>query len=134
MKWYLEVWKKYADFRGRARRKEYWLFHLFNVVFLMILLSADASLGWQWDDENRVGVLSGLYSVAVLLPSVAVLVRRLHDTGRSAWWLLIVNVPLLGSFVLLLFLLQDSEPGENRYGPNPKETEFSWPGAAIQDN
>lgn len=120
MNWYVEVWKKFAVFGGRARRKEYWYFVLFNLIVSVILAFIDGATG-SFDPEAGIGVLSGIYSLAALIPCIAVSVRRLHDTGRSGWWLLIALVPLIGGIVLLVFTVQDSEPGENQFGPNPKE-------------
>ncbi|MCB5179797.1 DUF805 domain-containing protein [Streptomyces antimicrobicus] len=113
MNHYLDVLKKYAVFSGRARRQEYWLFVLFNVIISLVLALVDGILGTN-------GILGVVYSVAVLLPSLAVAVRRLHDTGRSGWWLLIALVPLVGAIVLLVFLATEGEPNPNKYGPNPK--------------
>ncbi len=113
MNWYLGVLKKYAEFSGRARRTEYWMFVLFNLIISAVIGVIDRSvLG-----SNALGII---YSLAVLIPSLAVSVRRLHDTGRSGWWLLIGLVPILGWIVLLVFAVQDSQPGANQYGPNPK--------------
>ena len=120
MNWYLEVLKKYAVFSGRARRKEYWFFALFNVIFIIALTLIDVSAG-LYDVVADIGLLSGLYSLAVFVPSIAVSVRRLHDTDRTGWWLLIAFIPLIGAIVLLVFALLDSTPGDNRYGPNPKD-------------
>lgn len=119
MNWYLEVLKKYAVFGGRARRKEYWFFALFNVIIIIALSFIDVSAG-LYDIDSGFGLLSGLYSLAVLLPSIAVAVRRLHDIDRSGWWLLIAIIPLIGGIVLLVFAVLDSTPGDNQYGPNPK--------------
>ena len=118
MSWYLAVLKKYAVFSGRARRKEYWMFFLFNLIITVALTLIEQMAGIA--PEPGQSVLAGLYSLAVLIPGLAVAVRRLHDTGRSGWWLLIGLVPILGAIVLLIFLVLDSEPGENAYGPNPK--------------
>lgn len=112
MYWYLEVLKKYAVFTGRARRREYWMFFLVNFIVGLVL----AVIGRVLDLE----ILQYLYSLAVLLPGLGVSVRRLHDTGRSGWWLLISLVPLIGAIVLLVFLVSDSQPDTNQYGPNPK--------------
>ena len=120
MNWYLEVLKKYAVFSGRARRKEYWFFVLFNLIISLVLTFIDSGLG-TLNEETGYGLLSGVYSLAVLIPSLAVAVRRLHDTGRTGWWLLIGLIPLIGLIVLLIFFVQDSKPGDNEYGPNPKE-------------
>ena len=120
MYWYMMALQKYAVFSGRAQRKEYWYFYLFSVLITLALAILDMLIG-SFDKVSGVGVLSGLYSLAVLIPNLAVTVRRLHDTGRSGWWFLIVLVPFIGGIVLLIFLVQDSMPGTNQYGANPKE-------------
>ncbi len=113
MNWYLQVLKEhYADFNGRARRKEYWMFVLFNVIFGVVVGFISGLLGIKW--------LASIYSLAVLVPSIAVSVRRLHDTGRSGWWLLIGLVPLIGSIWLIVLLCLDSQPETNKWGANPK--------------
>ena len=119
MNWYLTVLKKYADFSGRARRIEFWMFSLINLVILVGLMLIDGVLGFEIGDED-LGLLSTVYVLAVLIPSLAVNVRRLHDTDRSGWWLLLGFVPLIGDIVLLIFFVLDSTPGDNRFGPNPK--------------
>jgi len=119
MNWYLGVLKKYADFGGRARRTEYWMFTLFNVIISAVLGFIDGAMGHH-AAAGSIGILSGIYLLAVLLPSIAVSVRRLHDTSRSGWWLLIAFVPIIGGLVLLVFMVLDSTPGANEYGPNPK--------------
>jgi uncharacterized membrane protein YhaH (DUF805 family) len=119
--WYLEVLKKYAVFSGRARRAEYWYFVLFNIIVAIVLSLIDTLLG-TFDFVQGVGLLSGLYSLAVLIPTLAVTVRRLHDVDRSGWWIFINLIPLIGTIVLLVFALTDGTPGSNRYGPNPKES------------
>lgn len=124
MDWYLGVLKQYAVFKGRARRKEYWFFILFNLIASLVLTGVDFMTG-SLDAELGMGLLSGLYSLAVLIPSLAVTVRRLHDTGRTGWWLLIGLIPLIGAIVLLVFMLLDSQPGDNEYGAHPK-------GATVQ--
>src|SRR5690606_11242221 len=118
MEWYLGVLKKYAEFGGRARRKEYWMFVLFNIIIAFVLGLIDGMLGLTTD--GGMGILGGLYTLAVLLPAIAVGVRRLHDTGRSGWWLLIGFVPVIGFIVLIVFFVLASQPGSNEYGPNPK--------------
>lgn len=112
MEWYVKVLQHYATFTGRARRREYWWFTLVNLGVVVALSLVDAALD--------TGALTGLYSLAVLVPALAVSVRRLHDTGRSGLWLLISLVPLVGGIVLLVFLLLDGEPGTNRWGASPK--------------
>jgi uncharacterized membrane protein YhaH (DUF805 family) len=118
MSWYLEVLKNYAVFSGRARRTEFWMFILVNILVTMLLAFVDSSLGMTV--SYGVGTLSSLYGLAVLIPSIAVAVRRLHDTGRSGWWWLISLVPFIGIIVLLVFAAQDSQPSNNKYGVNPK--------------
>ena len=113
MNWYLDVLKKYAVFQGRARRKEYWMFFLFNIIIGAVLGLIDGLVGGP-------GILANLYSLAVLIPGLAVTFRRLHDTNRSGWWVLISLIPLIGFIVLIVFMAQDSQPGDNQYGPNPK--------------
>jgi uncharacterized membrane protein YhaH (DUF805 family) len=120
MNWYLDVYKKYADFTGRARRSEYWYFFLFYTIAYIVLSIIDASIG-TYSVQSSIGLLGGLYMLASLIPSVAVGIRRLHDTGRSGWWLLIGLIPLIGAIVIIVFFVQDSAPGANQYGPNPKE-------------
>ena len=120
MNWYLDVLKnKYATFSGRARRKEYWMFLLINLVVSVALALIDSLIGSV--SESGMGLLSSVYSIGVLIPSLALSVRRLHDTGRTGWWVLISIIPVIGAVVLLVFMLLDSEPGSNRYGANPKE-------------
>lgn len=113
MNWYLTVLKRYAVFSGRAARTEFWMFALFNLIASVILTLVDSVLG--------VGaLLSSLYSLAILLPSLGVGIRRLHDTGRSGWWYFIALIPLVGIIVLLVFWIHDSQPGDNQYGVNQK--------------
>jgi uncharacterized membrane protein YhaH (DUF805 family) len=119
MNWYVQVLKKYATFEGRARRREYWFFQLFNALAFIVLLLVDGLTGTISKDAG-VGLLSGLYLLATLIPGFAVTVRRLHDTDRSGWWLLIAFIPVLGDIALVVFACLDSQPGANRFGPNPK--------------
>ena len=121
MNWYLEVLKKYAVFGGRSRRKEYWYFFLFNILISIVLMIIDGLTG-TLSLEAGMGLLGGIYALAVLIPGIAVTVRRLHDTNHSGWWLLIVLVPLIGAIVMLVFMVKDSQPGENQHGPSPKAT------------
>lgn len=118
MSWYLEVLKKYAVFSGRARRKEYWMFVLFNIIIALVLAFIDGAAGLA--GEMGIGPLYSLYGLAVLIPAIAVGVRRLHDTNHSGWWFFILLVPFIGAIVLLVFFVQDSQAGDNQYGPNPK--------------
>ena len=113
MDWYLKVLKSYATFTGRARRTEFWMFALVSFLISLGLAVVGAIAGSR-------GVLQGIYALAVLVPSLAVSVRRLHDTNRSGWWMLVGLVPLVGAIVLLVFAVQEGQAGDNRYGPNPK--------------
>jgi len=119
MNWYIEALKKYAVFSGRSRRKEYWYFALFNLIITIVLTLIDSSIG-TLDSNSGYGVLNTIYSLGVLLPGLGVSIRRLHDIGRSGWWLLIGFIPLVGAIVLIIFFVKDSQPGENQYGPSPK--------------
>ena len=119
MSWYLEVLKKYAVFGGRARRREYWFFVLFNTIITLVLVAVDAAIG-TFSSSSNIGILSGIYSLAVLIPTIAVAVRRLHDIDRTGWWVLISLIPIIGGLVLLVFAVLDGTPGTNRFGPNPK--------------
>ena len=110
--------KQYVGFSGRARRSEYWWFALFGLIVGIAANLIDAMLGTVSDDTN-VGVVGTIVSLALLLPSLAVAIRRLHDTSRSGWWILIGLIPIVGWIVLLVFYVQDSH-GENAYGPSPK--------------
>ena len=112
MDWFVGCLKKYAVFEGRARRREYWFFVLFAVLIHIVLNIVDRMLG-MYSAENGIGILGGIFGLAILIPSLAVGARRLHDTGRSGWWLLIGLVPLIGFIVLIVFFVLDSQPGTN---------------------
>ena len=127
MSWYLQALKKYADFKGRARRKEYWFYVLFYMIILVVLSICDGIIGTRM--ESGFGILTALYLLAVFIPTLAVTVRRLHDTSHSGWWFFIQLVPIVGFFILLYFLVSDSTPGTNAWGPNPKEGEV--PAATV---
>lgn len=112
MNWYLTVLQQYAVFSGRARRKEYWMFILINAIIAAAISTVDGMLSTV--------DLGLIYSLVVLIPTIAVTVRRLHDTDRSGWWILISLIPLVGGIVLLVFMAIDGTPGKNQYGSNPK--------------
>jgi uncharacterized membrane protein YhaH (DUF805 family) len=114
MNWYLQALQRYAEFSGRSRRKEFWFSTRFNFLVALGLGFIDLMMG-------TAPLLGALYFLGILIPSIAVTVRRLHDTGRSGWWILISLVPVIGALVLLVFVVLDSEPRANEYGPNPKE-------------
>ncbi len=107
MSWFIEALKKYAVFSGRSRRKEYWYFALFVVVISIVLTIIDGLIG-AYDRSTGAGLLSGIFSLAILIPSIAVSVRRLHDIDRTGWWVLISLVPLIGFIVLIVFHVQDT--------------------------
>ncbi len=121
MSWYLQVLKKYAVFSGRARRKEYWYFFLFNIIISFVLGFIESLVGIAAGSDYS--VLGIIYGLAVLLPSIGVSIRRLHDTGRSGWWLFIGLIPLIGAIILLIYMVSDSQAGTNQYGPSPKLVE-----------
>jgi uncharacterized membrane protein YhaH (DUF805 family) len=106
--YYLDVLRNYAGFSGRAQRSEYWMFTLFNIIAGVLLLIVGAVIHFP--------LLYGIYSLAVLVPTLAVAFRRLHDTDRSAAWILIGLIPFIGAIVLLVFMCQEGTPGPNRYG------------------
>jgi uncharacterized membrane protein YhaH (DUF805 family) len=112
MNWYLAVLNKYAVFIGRARRKEYWMFFLFNFIFNSILVIVDGFLGTV--------SLSIIFGLAVFIPGLAVTIRRLHDIGRTGWWVLIGLIPFIGAIVLIIFAATDGNKGSNEYGADPK--------------
>ena len=107
MNWYIDALKNYAVFSGRSRRKAFWMFWLFDTIFTIIAMGIDEKMG------SKAGVLVLIYTLATIIPYIAVSIRRMHDTGHSGWWILfpVVN---------LFFLCRDSQLGENKYGPNPK--------------
>ena len=120
MNYYIDcLTKKYACFSGRARRQEYWLFVLFNFIAAFVVGFVGGILAGA-TGVAAFAFLGTIYNLAVLIPGLAVLARRLHDTGRSGWWFLIAIIPLIGWIVLIVFCCLDSQPGDNQYGPNPK--------------
>ncbi|TWD83800.1 uncharacterized membrane protein YhaH (DUF805 family) [Kribbella amoyensis] len=131
MQWYTEVLKKYVVFTGRARRKEYWMFTLFSVIISIVLSIVDGLIGTR--NDTGTGLLSGLYSLAVLLPTLGVTVRRLHDTNRTGWWILIGIVPIIGWIVLIVFLATEGNAGDNQHGPDPKAAERFGTGTPNAD-
>jgi uncharacterized membrane protein YhaH (DUF805 family) len=127
MNYYLKALKNYATFTGRARRSEYWFFVLFNIIFAIVAALLDNLLGSTFTMNFGAGPVSSLYgyiytlyAIAVFIPGLAVLVRRLHDVGKSGWFFFIVLIPLAGIIWMLVLLFTDSVPGPNKYGLNPK--------------
>lgn len=112
MHWFLDpIQNHYVDFEGRVSRKAYWMFVLCYIIVAVVVGIVGGILGTEF--------LSGLLSLALLLPSLGMGVRRLHDINKSGWWLLISLIPLIGSIVLIIFAAQKGDAGENKYGPNP---------------
>jgi len=121
MEWYLMVLKRYAEFSGRSRRKEYWMFTLINVIISLAIYLPSCMVFTRYFVVSMIlVVLSFIYGFAVLVPSLAVAVRRLHDIGKSGWMLLLGLIPIVGGIILLIWAASDSQPGDNQYGPNPK--------------
>lgn len=120
MEWYFKVLNQFADFSGRARRKEYWMFALFNVLFTVAALILDKFMDTGFNG-SYIGWIYILYSLAIFIPSLAVTVRRLHDVGKSGWMYLIILIPIIGAIWLLVLMATDGQPGTNSWGPNPKE-------------
>lgn len=120
MNWYVKVIKNYANFEGRARRQEYWMFVLFNMLFAFAAIILDNVFGITFSEQINYGPFYAIYSLAVFIPGLAVGIRRLHDIGKSGWYILLGLIPCIGSIWLIVLLATDSQPGENEYGPNPK--------------
>ena len=114
MEWFLKVVKNYAGFSGRAQRKEYWMFILFYMVFSVLAGIVDGVIGTD-------GTLQGALGLGLFVPSLAVMIRRLHDVGKSGWFFFVVLIPMVGGIWLIITLAKDGDPGSNAYGENPKE-------------
>jgi uncharacterized membrane protein YhaH (DUF805 family) len=127
MQWYIDVIKKYAVFDGRARRKEFWMFQLFNAIAVIILVILDNLIGTAVQTGSA-GVLTGIYLLAVLVPNIAVSIRRMHDTNRGGVWYLINFVPCIGGIWFIVLAAQEGTVGDNQFGPDPKAAERA-PGA-----
>lgn len=113
MQWYLKVVQNYKGFDGRARRKEYWMFTLINgIIYLLLALLMNVA--------DALSIIFLLYYLGVLIPSIAVTIRRLHDIGKSGWWILISFIPIVGGIILFIFTLLDSQMESNQFGANPK--------------
>lgn len=121
MNWYLKVWKEYINFSGRARRTEYWMFNLFHFIALILLTFIDRALGTVTSyEKDGIGFFYLAYALLAFIPSLAVNVRRLHDTGRSGWYILINLIPLAGFIWYLVLMCLEGEQKINRWGDNPK--------------
>jgi uncharacterized membrane protein YhaH (DUF805 family) len=119
------VLSQYAGFAGRARRSEYWWFALLVTLISIATSVLDSALDTGFGDGSSTGFFGVTANLVLLLPSLAVAVRRLHDTDRSGWWLLIALIPLIGLIVLLVLFVQDGTAGTNRFGPSPKHEAVS---------
>ena len=120
MNWYLAVLKNYAVFSGRASRREYWMFTLFNLIFAIVAAILDNVLGIAMK-ETGYGPIYLLYALATLIPSLAVSVRRLHDTSKSGWFLFVGLIPCIGGIWLLILMITEGDVGRNTYGADPYE-------------
>lgn len=120
MNWYIKCLRQYFDFKGRARRKEYWMFTLFNFIFVAIIEIIEIMIMLSTNSYNG-SFLLVLYYLLTMIPSLAVGVRRLHDIGESGWMLLVGFIPLAGAIWLIVLFCKDSQPGSNLWGDNPKE-------------
>ena len=112
MNWYLAVLKNYVGFEGRARRQEFWMYALINFIIAVVLYLIGLAIGTQ--------IIYYLYALAVLLPGLAVAVRRLHDTDKSGWWVLLGIIPIVGAIILIVFTATEGTRGPNQYGQDPK--------------
>lgn len=119
MTWFLMALNKYATFSGRSRRKEYWMFTLFSVLISVGMAIIDTLVG-TYNAAAGIGLLQGLFVLAILVPSIALAARRLHDTGRSGWLQLLFIIPLVGIVLWIIWMAKDGDYGVNKYGPNPK--------------
>ena len=119
MNWWLAAMKKYIDFSGRARRKEYWMFILFNLIFGVVALILDFTLG-SINENLGYGLFYSLFSLGIILPTWSVTIRRLHDVGKSGWWIFIGLLPFIGGIWLFILTITDGQADLNRYGTNPK--------------
>jgi uncharacterized membrane protein YhaH (DUF805 family) len=119
MNYYLLALKGYAIFRGRSRRAEYWYFVLVQTIIILACVAADNLLGLNFEEANN-GPITAIYGLLTFLPQLAVSIRRLHDTGRSGWWILI-GFTIIGAIPLIIWYATDSEAGNNKFGANPKQ-------------
>lgn len=120
MNYYSICLSRFAGFSGRARRREYWTFVLVNCLIALLLLTLGLAFG---EDSPASNIMVTIFYLIMLVPNLSVSVRRLHDIGKSGWYMFLSLIPLIGGLILLIWSLMDSEPGENQYGKNPKEGE-----------
>jgi|SRR3989338_10366701 len=124
MNYYFDAFRKYATFNGRTTRKEYWMFVLFHIIVAILLSIVDTVIGAD-------SILVGLYGLAAIIPILAIAVRRLHDTNRSGWWLLINGIPLIGAIVMFVFTVQKGTVGDNKYGASSVATSNPVPATNV---
>lgn len=123
MNWYLKVWKQYADFSGRARRTEFWMFQLFQMIIIAVAVILSSAMTVWFDSETpaeTILLLIGLYFLATFIPTLAVTVRRLHDQSKSGWFIFMHFIPWVGGIIMLVFMVAEGTRGPNQYGPDPK--------------
>ena len=120
MEWYLKVLRQYADFEGRARRQEYWMFVLFNLIIIVVLAFVLGFIEGMVNSDGIIMIPLFIYYIGILLPSIAVAVRRLHDQNKSGWYYLVSLIPFVGGIWLLVLLATEGDAGPNQYGPDPK--------------
>jgi uncharacterized membrane protein YhaH (DUF805 family) len=118
MEWMILPFRRFGEFTGRSRRREFWMFTLFSLLAALVATAVDAALGFALEDNGPVSIIQ---SLAFLVPSVSVSIRRLHDIDRSGWWLLLVLIPIIGWLVLLIWECTDGTAGTNRFGVDPKD-------------
>jgi uncharacterized membrane protein YhaH (DUF805 family) len=120
MSWYALPWKRYAEFTGRSRRMEFWIFQLVNFLILVVAFFGGVVRSITSGSFSLLLALFFLYNLAAVIPSLACTVRRLHDSGKSGWMILLYLIPILGAIVLFVMMLLPGTPGANQYGPDPK--------------
>ena len=130
MTWALMPLQKYAVFSGRSRRKEFWMFVLFTFVVEIVLAIIDAIIG-TYNTALGIGLLSGLFYLAILVPSIALNTRRLHDIGKSGWFQLLFIIPIVGFILWIIWMVRDGDDGVNKYGPSPKAPVGYYEGGAA---
>jgi len=123
MEWATLPLKRYAEFTGRSRRKEYWMFTLLAIGIYIVASILDRIAGMNGMIAGRYGPIMALVALGLLVPSIAVSIRRLHDSDRSGWWLLLGLVPMVGEIIVLVFMVLKGTPGTNRFGADPKAGE-----------
>ena len=132
MNWYLKALKKYAEFSGRATRQEYWIFVLFNLVFSSAATWLDRLLGVTYAGDY--GFINSLYTLVLFIPGLAVTVRRLHDTSKSGWFLLLFFIPLIGWIWIIIVLATAGDKGSNKYGADPQESNSDGFSSVLDGN